>query len=141
MVKLGKWGVACALCLTMSLALFTSGAFAQSAHQTTASNHTQLTVTNAQQGTTSALQANHPWHANGLGNDCGDSCGDGCFNGCGNGFDCFNSCGFGHDRFIHAVRVTRVVRIVRITKFTRYEQFRRGGFDDGCDGWVGGGGW
>lgn len=134
MVKLGKLGVACALCLTMSLSLFTSGAFAQSARQNTA-NKVALTMT-----ANSAFQNNANMQANGWGGDCGF--GFGCGDGFGGG--CF-SCGHGlsHSRF---VRFTRIVHITRITQFVRFEHFHHSNWGGGCGscgwggGWIGGGG-
>ena len=151
MVKLGKLGLACALCLTMSLSLFTSGAFAQNVQQNTASKTAQTVTANLLQGANSALQNNESLSPNGDGWGCGNGCGNGwggCGNGCGNswGNGCFQ-CGsrFSHRRF---VRFTRIVRIVRITKFIRYERSHRssgcsscgGGGWGGGSGWVGGGG-
>lgn len=145
MVRLGKLGVACALCLTMSLALFSSGVFAQSANQSIARGSAQIVAVQMVQGAKSVLQNNQRMHANGSGHGWDDGCGagcdggNGCFNGCGggHGFGCFDGCGhgFGHERFIRATRITKIVRIVRITKFVRYERFHRRGY-----GWVGGGG-
>jgi hypothetical protein len=139
MVKLGKLGVACALCLTMSLSLFTSGVFAQSANPSTASNSAQIVTAHMPQRANSALQNNQSLRSEGASGEWNNSCGDGCDDGC------FSACGI-DDGFDGATRITRVVHIVRITKFFRYEHFHHHIWDGGCgscggDGWVGGGGW
>ncbi|HEU5378788.1 MAG TPA: hypothetical protein VFV38_25475 [Ktedonobacteraceae bacterium] len=114
MVKLVKLGVILALSLTMSLSLFTSGAFAQNANHSTASNTARIVTTNMLQEAHKALQP------------------DGC---CG-----FNQGCCGSTRFTHFTRVVKITRIIRITRFTRFHHFNGCGGWDGCGGSGGFGG-
>jgi hypothetical protein len=112
MQKLGKWSIAIAMGLIMSLTLFTSGVFAQSANHSTAKQKAQAVVaTNAAVPSTTILATG--W-------------GGGCFD-----FDC------GGGRFTRITRIIHIVRITHITKIFHAERFNRFG---GFGGFGGGGG-
>ncbi len=110
MQKLGSIGLAFVLALMISLALFASNTFAQSAVPT----HAVVQTTAAQSAS---------W-----GNGCGYGCGD---------YGGHGGYGYGEESHFRAFRAVKILKITKIVKVEAFEGFRHshhGGYG-GCGSW------
>ncbi|HEY0753221.1 MAG TPA: hypothetical protein VGD98_04610 [Ktedonobacteraceae bacterium] len=158
MIRLGKFSAITVLSLALSLALFTTSVFAQSASQSidhgniSVSAHAAVLKT-AVQGAAKALLENALIRPSGANDDCGNwGWGDGCrgFGGCGDD-DCFRSGPTSHCtserecRTVKTCRWTHGVRVCRGQHVCRFRSASRRGCGGGCGGggrWAAGGnGW
>src|SRR5207302_5333694 len=109
MLKLGKLSSAVVMGCLLCLALFSTGAFAQSAGSSAVNNAAQGVMT-------------HDW-GSGWGNGCGSRCGNGCGSRCGR-FGRFGRFE-GFSRITRVARETRLIRVTRIIRVTRWIRVTR----------------
>lgn len=125
MMRLGKFSTAAALGLIISLALFTTSVFAQSASQSvdrgniSVSAHAAVENT-AAQGTARVLLGKALLRPNGVRNNCGNwGWGNGC-DGCSSWHNCFNT----HEIFRCASE--KICKSVKICHWSRWGRVCRG---------------